>query len=82
MSRWSAVSTRGTADRLRSSAMSGRLERRVALITGAGMGMGREACLVFSAEGVRIVALDIDPGPLEETAQSVTAAGGEILLHR
>jgi hypothetical protein len=38
----------------------------------------REACLVFSAEGARIVALDIDPGALEETARSVTAAGGEI----
>lgn len=58
--------------------MTARLEGKVALITGAGMGMGREACLMFSAQGARIVALDIDPGALDETAGLVRHAGGEI----
>jgi NAD(P)-dependent dehydrogenase (short-subunit alcohol dehydrogenase family) len=62
--------------------MAGRLAGKVALITGAGMGMGREACLVFSAEGARIVALDVDPTALEETATGVRAAGGEIATFR
>jgi NAD(P)-dependent dehydrogenase (short-subunit alcohol dehydrogenase family) len=56
----------------------GRLDGRVALITGAGSGMGREACLVFAAEGARIVALDVDAAGLEETAALVNEAGGEI----
>jgi NAD(P)-dependent dehydrogenase (short-subunit alcohol dehydrogenase family) len=46
------------------------------------MGMGREACLVFSAEGARIVALDVDPTALEETATGVRAAGGQITIFR
>jgi NAD(P)-dependent dehydrogenase (short-subunit alcohol dehydrogenase family) len=56
----------------------GRLEGKVALITGAGSGMGREGCLVFAAEGARIVALDVDPEGLDGTARLVAEAGGEI----
>ena len=59
--------------------MGDRLEGKVALITGAGMGMGREACEVFAREGARIVALDVDEAALAETAAAVTGAGGEIL---
>lgn len=59
--------------------MTGRLEGKVALITGAGMGMGREACMVFSGEGARIVALDVDHSALAETAKAVGDASGEIL---
>jgi NAD(P)-dependent dehydrogenase (short-subunit alcohol dehydrogenase family) len=59
--------------------MTDRLQRKVALITGAGMGMGREACLAFSAEEARIVGLDIDPVALEETARLVRDADGEIV---
>jgi NAD(P)-dependent dehydrogenase (short-subunit alcohol dehydrogenase family) len=58
--------------------MGDRLRGKVALITGAGMGMGREACVVFAGEGARIVALDVDPEALDETADAVTGAGGEI----
>jgi NAD(P)-dependent dehydrogenase (short-subunit alcohol dehydrogenase family) len=58
--------------------MGGRLEDKVALITGAGSGMGREACRVFATEGARIVALDLDPGGLGNTATEVRGAGGEI----
>lgn len=57
--------------------MGERLRGKVALITGAGMGMGREACVVFAGEGARIVALDVDVTALEETAAAVRAAGAD-----
>ena len=56
----------------------GRLDGKVALITGAGSGMGREACLVFAAEGARVAAVDVDAALLEETAGLVSGAGGAV----
>jgi NAD(P)-dependent dehydrogenase (short-subunit alcohol dehydrogenase family) len=56
----------------------GRLDGKVALITGGGSGMGREACLVFAREGARIAALDLDAQGLEATGSMVREAGGEI----
>lgn len=56
----------------------GRLDGKVALITGAGSGMGREACVVFAAEGAEIAAVDVDPAGIDETAALVREAGGEI----
>ncbi len=56
----------------------GRLDGKVALITGAGSGMGREACTVFAREGARVAALDVDARALEETAAAVRAAGSEL----
>jgi len=56
--------------------MAGRLEGKVALITGAGMGMGREAAVLFAGEGARIVVCDIDGRAAEETVARVAAAGG------
>jgi NAD(P)-dependent dehydrogenase (short-subunit alcohol dehydrogenase family) len=50
----------------------------VALITGAGSGMGREACVVFAGEGARVAALDVDALALDESAAAVTDAGGEL----
>ena len=58
--------------------MTGRLEGRIALITGAGSGMGREACVVFSSEGARIAAIDVERHLLEGTEGLVAGAGGEI----
>ena len=53
----------------------GRLDGKVALITGAASGMGRVACERFAAEGARIAALDLaEPA---ETVAAVQAAGGE-----
>jgi NAD(P)-dependent dehydrogenase (short-subunit alcohol dehydrogenase family) len=55
-----------------------RLDDKVALITGAGSGMGREAARVFAGEGARIAALDLDEGGLEATAAIVRDAGGDV----
>jgi len=59
--------------------MSGRLAGKVALITGAGMGMGREASILFASEGARIVVCDIDPAAAAETVARVRQGGGDAL---
>jgi NAD(P)-dependent dehydrogenase (short-subunit alcohol dehydrogenase family) len=56
----------------------GRLDGKVAFITGAASGMGREACLVFAGEGAKVAAFDLDAGGLEATATLTREAGGEI----
>ena len=58
--------------------MTGRLDGKVALITGAGSGMGREACLVFASEGARVAAVDVEAETLDVTEEGVRAAGGDI----
>ncbi len=57
--------------------MAGRLQSKVALITGAGMGMGREAALLFAEEGARVVVCDINRVAAEETVSLVKRAGGD-----
>ena len=54
-----------------------RLKDKVALITGAAGGIGRETALLFAAEGARIVAVDVNDPEGEETVRRVAAAGGE-----
>jgi NAD(P)-dependent dehydrogenase (short-subunit alcohol dehydrogenase family) len=56
-----------------------RLAGRVALITGAGMGMGREAALLFAQHGARIGVADVNRAAAEETVALVGKAGGEAL---
>ena len=52
------------------------LEDRTAIVTGSDRGIGRAAALLFGAHGARVVVSDIDPGPSEETAAAIRAAGG------
>jgi NAD(P)-dependent dehydrogenase (short-subunit alcohol dehydrogenase family) len=56
-----------------------RLRGKVAFITGAGMGMGREAAILFAEEGARVIVADIDGKAAKETVALVAAAGGEAL---
>jgi len=52
--------------------MTGRLDGKVALVTGAGGGLGLACCSLFVAEGARVVLSDLDPLALERAR----AAGG------
>jgi NAD(P)-dependent dehydrogenase (short-subunit alcohol dehydrogenase family) len=54
--------------------MTGRLQNKVALITGASGGLGRVAAELFAAEGAKVVIADMADGA--EAVSAITAAGG------
>jgi NAD(P)-dependent dehydrogenase (short-subunit alcohol dehydrogenase family) len=56
-----------------------RLKGKVALITGAGMGMGRECALLFAEESARVVVADIDAKAASDTVKAIEAKGGQAL---
>ena len=56
-----------------------RLQDKVALITGAGSGIGREAALLFAKEGAKVVVADVNDAGGNETVELVKAAGGEAI---
>jgi NAD(P)-dependent dehydrogenase (short-subunit alcohol dehydrogenase family) len=57
-----------------------RLADKVAVITGAGSGMGRVAAEMFAAEGAKVVAADFDASHGAETVEAVQAAGGDAVF--
>jgi NAD(P)-dependent dehydrogenase (short-subunit alcohol dehydrogenase family) len=56
-----------------------RVQDKVIAITGSSSGLGREAALLFSSEGARIVVSDVVPGRAKAVAQLVIDAGGEAI---
>jgi NAD(P)-dependent dehydrogenase (short-subunit alcohol dehydrogenase family) len=58
----------------------GRLEGKIALITGAGQGIGRAAARLFATEGARVVVAEIAREQGEATAKTIRDAGGEVLF--
>ena len=68
----------------------GALDGRVAVITGAGRGIGREHALLFAAEGARVVVNDLggnldgstsEASPAEEVVAEIRAMGGEAIAN-
>ena len=68
----------------------GALDGRVAIITGAGRGIGREHALLFAAEGAKVVVNDrggandgagADDSPANEVVAEITARGGEAVAN-
>lgn len=57
--------------------MTGLLQGKVAVITGAGSGVGRAASYLFARHGAKVVAVDIDLAAAQETVERLAAEGGE-----
>src|SRR4051794_37487153 len=55
----------------------GRVEGKVAVVTGAGSGIGAATAKVLGSEGARVACADIDVARAEATAKEIGAAGGE-----
>ena len=54
-------------------------ENKVALVTGAGSGIGREAALAFASRGAIVVAVDLNEGGLTATTDLIVGHGGQAL---
>ena len=54
-----------------------RLQDKVAIITGAGSGIGREAALIFAREGARVVVADLNNQAGEATVAAIQGSGGD-----
>jgi 3-oxoacyl-[acyl-carrier protein] reductase len=66
----------------REGAMAGRLQDKVAIITGAGHGIGRAYAHRFAEEGAKVVIAEIDGPAGERVAAEITAAGGTAWARR
>ena len=57
----------------------GKLEGKVAIISGSGRGIGRALALKLASDGASVVVNDLDSGPAEEVVAAIKAAGGKAI---
>lgn len=62
--------------------MAGRLEGKVAMVTGGSSGIGRSCALRFATEGAKVVIGDLDETRGAETVAAIVAAGGQAAFRR
>jgi len=60
--------------------MAGTFQGKVALVTGAGLGLGKASALAFAREGARVVVADIDAKNGQQTVDMIKKSGGEALF--
>ena len=58
------------------------LDGKVALVTGAGSGIGKAVALLLAREGAKVAALDLSEDDAQQTAQEIERAGGSALALR
>ena len=58
-----------------------RFEGRTVLVTGAGRGIGQATAERFASEGAHVTLVGRSPGPLNEVAAGIEAAGGSAIVH-
>jgi NAD(P)-dependent dehydrogenase (short-subunit alcohol dehydrogenase family) len=59
-----------------------KLANKVAIVTGAGSGMGKAASILFAAEGAKVAAVDISENQVKETAAEIVKKGGSAIAIR
>ena len=57
--------------------MTGKLDGKVALVSGSGRGIGRSIALKLASEGARLVINDLDQEPADETIALIRELGGQ-----
>ena len=62
--------------------MSGKLQGRVAVVTGGGSGIGREISRLFAREGARVALLEVDEAGGQETVREIESDGGTARMYR
>ncbi|WP_054958265.1 SDR family oxidoreductase [Paenibacillus dakarensis] len=56
-----------------------RLEGKIAIVTGAGSGIGRASALLMAEQGAKVLLIDIDSERVEKVKEEITQAGGEAM---